>query len=188
MRRSLERLAIAFTVARVGPRRASRSVSRTQALDSRNVGVGISCNISGSCSRTKTPDLRTRVPVANRCPSFWNTRTKKERLVSRLPFGAFRSSAGSTGPTDSICVRRLLGRSFSHRNYRNESAAVTLRTKLDMAFDLGEESMVGAHADIKAGMPGGAALTCNDVAGNDTLAAERLDSEAFACRITTVTR
>ena len=35
-----------------------------------------------------------------------------------------------------------------------------------MTFDLGKESMVGAHADIKAGMPGGAALTRDNVAGN----------------------
>ena len=40
--------------------------------------------------------------------------------------------------------------------------------------------MVGAHADIKAGMPGGAALTRNDVAGDHVLAAIRLDAEALA--------
>src|ERR1700761_385512 len=82
----------------------------------------------------------------------------------------------------------LLGRGFSHREYRHESAAVGFCTKLDMAFDLGEQSMVGAHADIKAGVPGGAALTRNDVAGNDVLPAKCLDPEALACRITTVTR
>ena len=47
-------------------------------------------------------------------------------------------------------------------------------------LDLGEQGMVRAHADIKAGMPGGAALTRNDVAGNHELAAERLDAEALA--------
>ena len=41
--------AIAFTSASVGLRRVSRSVSRTQLLGSRNVGVGISCSMSGSC-------------------------------------------------------------------------------------------------------------------------------------------
>ena len=49
-----------------------------------------------------------------------------------------------------------------------------------MTLDLGEQSMVGAHADIKAGMPGGAALTRDNVAGNHTLAAIGLDSEALA--------
>ena len=52
--------------------------------------------------------------------------------------------------------------------------------KLDMAFDLGKESMVGTHADIKAGMPGGAALTRDDVAGNHALAAKGLDAKALA--------
>ena len=52
----------------------------------------------------------------------------------------------------------LLGCGFHGRNYRHESATIGFCTKLDMAFDLGEQSMVGAHADIKAGMPGGAAL------------------------------
>ena len=50
-----------------------------------------------------------------------------------------------------------------------------------MTLDLGEESMVGAHADIKAGVPGGAALTRDDVAGNHVFAAIRLDAKAFAC-------
>src|SRR6202012_1113870 len=82
----------------------------------------------------------------------------------------------------------LLGRGFRHRDHRYESAAVGFCTKLDMAFDLGEQSMVSAHADIKAGMPGGAALTRDNVAWNHMLAAIGLDSEALACRITTVTR
>src|SRR5664279_6459653 len=85
-------------------------------------------------------------------------------------------------------VHRLLGRSFRHRNYRHESAAIAFCTKLDMAFDLGEQSMVGAHADIKAGVPGGAALTRNDVAGNHVLAAIGLDPEPLARRITPVSR
>ena len=49
-----------------------------------------------------------------------------------------------------------------------------------MTFDLGEKSMVGAHADIKAGMPGGAALTRDNVAGNHVLAAIGLDAQALA--------
>ena len=57
-----------------------------------------------------------------------------------------------------------------------------------MTFDLGEQSMVGAHADIKAGMPGGAALTRDNVAGNHALAAIGLDPEALARSITPVSR
>ena len=57
-----------------------------------------------------------------------------------------------------------------------------------MAFHLGEQGMVGAHADIKAGMPGGAALTRNDVTGDHALAAERLDAKALALGIASVSR
>src|SRR5260370_27351549 len=85
-------------------------------------------------------------------------------------------------------VHRLLGRGFRHRYNRHESAAVGFCTKLDMAFDLREESMVGAHADIKAGMPGGAALTCNDVARNHVLPTTGLDPDPLARRITPVSR
>ena len=49
-----------------------------------------------------------------------------------------------------------------------------------MTFDLGKESMVGAHADIKAGMPSGSALTRDNVAGNYVLAAKSLDAKALA--------
>src|SRR3981189_1411691 len=85
-------------------------------------------------------------------------------------------------------IHRLLGRGFRHRKDRYESAAVAFCTKLDMTFDLGEQSMVSAHADIKARMPGGAALTRDNVAGNHVLAAIGLDPEPLARRITTVTR
>ena len=91
-------------------------------------------------------------------------------------------------PADSNLVHRLLGRSFRHREYRYEGAAACFCTKLDFAFDLGEQGMVGAHADIKAGMPGGAALTRDDVAGDHMLAALNLDAKALALGITPVTR
>ena len=82
-------------------------------------------------------------------------------------------------PADSNCVHRLFGR-LRHRNHRYERATIAFCAKLDVTFDLGEESMVSAHADIKAGMPGGAALTRDDVAGNHVLAAIGLDSKALA--------
>src|SRR5262249_31047978 len=78
--------------------------------------------------------------------------------------------------------------SLGHRKYGYDRAAIGFGTKLDAAFDLGEESMVSAHADIKAGVPGRAALTRDDVAGNDMLTTERLDSEPLARRITSVSR
>jgi hypothetical protein len=48
--------------------------------------------------------------------------------------------------------------------------------------------MVSAHADIKAGMPGGAALARDNVTGNHVLAAERLDAKALALGIASVSR
>src|SRR6478609_3427019 len=102
--------------------------------------------------------------------------------------GALFDSAGSTGPGGlRMCVHRLFGR-LRHRDYRYESAAVGFCTELDMPFDLGKESMVGAHADIKAGMPGGAALTRDNVAGNHVLAAIGLDAQALARGISSVSR
>src|ERR1700736_5977361 len=165
MRRPLARRAIAFTSASVGLRSVSRSVSSTQLLASRNVGVGISCSMSGSCNAEIK--RRGRFPASPWSP----LELRRFNRTRRTHF-----------------VHRLLGRGFGHRDNRYESAAVGFCTKLNMAFDLGEQCMIGAHADIKAGMPGGAALARNDVAGNHVLTAIGLDSEALARRITTVTR
>src|ERR1700735_4410051 len=165
MRRSLARRAIAFTSASVGLRSIGRSVSRTQLLASRKVGVGISCNMSGS----------------------WNNQRKREAGFPP-PLWSLRALRRFNRPRRTHGVHRLLGRSFRHRNHRYEGATVGFCAKLDMTFDLGKQCMVGAHADIKAGMPGGAALTGDDVAGNDRFAAIGLDPEALAGRISTVTR
>src|SRR5207253_1488803 len=99
----------------------------------------------------------------------------------RQPAGVFRDATIVGETRDRFYVRE-------RRKNRYESAAVGFCTKHDMAFDLGEQGMIGTHADIKAGMPGGAALTCNDVAGNHMLAAVGLDPEPLARRITSVTR
>ena len=48
------------------------------------------------------------------------------------------------------------------------------------AFDQGINRIVLAHADIFAGLPLGAALTDDDVAGDHMFAAELLDAEPFA--------
>src|SRR5207247_7074562 len=184
MRRSLARHAIAFTSASVGLRKVSRSVSRTQALASRNVGVGMSCSMSGSidkrCSRGACLDCETGV-------HFCETHAKKRGgRLSRLPLEPSRALPVHQDPADSFHVHRLFGRSFRHRLYRHEPAAVAFVAKLDTTFDLCEPVMISPHADIKAGMPGRAALPRNDVAGNHVLAAKRLDAKALACRITSV--
>src|SRR6202140_975377 len=96
-----------------------------------------------------------RVLIAKPVSTFAEHGKKKERPVSRLPFGAFQELRRFNRTRRTHFVHRLLGRGFRHRNNRYESAAVGFCTKHDMAFDLGEQGMVGAHADIKAGMPGG---------------------------------
>src|SRR6266436_469716 len=167
MRRSLARRAIAFTSASVGRRSVSRSVSRTQLLASCNVGVGISCSMSGLLPAKTKLKREAGFP-----PPLWAPfELRRFNRTRRTHF-----------------VHRLLDRRIRHRKNRYESAAVGFCTKHDMAFDLGEQGMIGTHADIKAGMPGGAALTRNDVAGNHVLAAVGLDPEPLARRITSVTR
>jgi hypothetical protein len=58
--------------------------------------------------------------------------------------------------------------------------------EFDDALDLGEQGVIRAHADVETGVPGRAALTRNDVAGNHALAAERLDAEALAFGVASV--
>src|SRR5215470_7759830 len=50
----------------------------------------------------------------------------------------------------------------------------------------GEEGVVGPHADVGAGMEGGAALAHDDVAGRDDLAAIALHAQALARRVAAV--
>src|SRR3979409_722979 len=190
MRRSLARRAIAFTSASVGLRSVSRSVSRTQLLASRNVGVGMSCSMSGSCMRKQNATSGSCGVFGSqtRCPLLRNTRNKKEEAGFPPPLWSLLELRRFNRTRRTHFVHRLLGCGFRHGYNRNESAAVGSCTKLDAAFDLGEQGMVGADANIKAGMPCGAALTRNDVAGNHVLAAIDLDSEALARRITAVTR
>src|SRR4051812_10212889 len=64
--------------------------------------------------------------------------------------------------------------------------ALGLAGEFHLAVDQGEDRVVTAEADIGAGIPLGAALTHQDVAGNDGLAAELLDAEAAAFGIATV--
>src|ERR1700754_3678749 len=169
MRRSLASRAIAFTSASVGLRKVSRSVSRTQGQASRKVGGGISCNMVGSVNISALNEKG----EAGFPPPLWSL---------------YKSSAGSSGPGGLKLIHRLFRRSLGHRTNRYERAAVGFGLKLDMTFDLGEEGMIGTHADIKAGVPGRAALTRNDVAGNHTLTTKGLDAKALALGITSVPR
>src|SRR6266702_1817219 len=183
MRRSLASRAIAFTSASVGWRNASRSVSRTQALASRKVGVGTSCNMSGSCDATTKRNAWDSLRAA---PFGMSRARKRGGRFPASPWSLLELRRFNRTRRTHV-VHRLFGR-LRHRNYRYEGAAIAFGAEFDVTFDLGKEGMVGAHADIKAGMPGGAALTRDDVAGNHVLAAIRRDAKALACRITSVPR
>src|SRR3954467_5417235 len=127
-----------------------------------------------------------RAPVTRRAIARKNKKIKRGGRFPASPLEPLRLRRFNRTRRTHV-VHRLFGR-LRHRNNRYEGAAVGFGAELDTALDLGEKSMVGAHADIKAGVPGGAALTRDNVAGNHVLAAERLDPEPLARRITSVSR
>src|SRR5271166_1262991 len=67
-------------------------------------------------------------------------------------------------------------------------SAVAFELERNFAGGSGEQSMISAHADIAAGVELGAALTHQNVAADDALAAELLHAETPAGRITAVAR
>ena len=83
-------------------------------------------------------------------------------------------------------VHRLLGRSLRHRKYRYDFAAFGFGVELNLSIDEREQSVIFAEADIIAGVPFGAALTCNDVAGENALAAKHLQTKAAARAVAAV--
>src|ERR1700745_4336926 len=98
-------------------------------------------------------------------------------------------SAGSTGsPADLDRVYRLFGRSLRHRVNRYEDAAFGFGAELDAAGDEREEGVILPHSDITAGMPFGAALARDDVAGKHVFAAENLEPEPLSMGVAPVAR
>src|SRR5262249_10963681 len=85
-------------------------------------------------------------------------------------------------------IHRLLGRGLTHRTYRDENAAFGFCTIRTVAGGLGKEVVILADVHIASGMPFGAALAGNDVAGQHRFAAENLQSKALPGRVTAVTR
>src|SRR5690606_12075785 len=59
--------------------------------------------------------------------------------------------------------------------------------ELHLAVGGGEEGVIAAHADVDAGVNAGAALTDDDVARQNLLAAKALDAKAFAFGVASVT-
>src|SRR5262249_60835842 len=81
-------------------------------------------------------------------------------------------------------IHRLLGRSLTHRTYRDENAAFGFGTKLKFAVDLGKERVILADAHIASGMPFGAARAGNDGSGRHCFAAGNLQYNGLPGRVT----
>ena len=74
----------------------------------------------------------------------------------------------------------LLGRGLRHRKDGDEHAAFGFGIELHATVDESEQGVVLADADVLAGMPFGAALARQNIAGDDALAAEQLDAKPLA--------
>src|SRR6266705_1172487 len=82
----------------------------------------------------------------------------------------------------------LAGRSLRHRDYGYEGAAFRLGSVLDVSVDECKQRVILAHPDIAAGMPLGAALAHENIAGDGALAAEQLHAKSPARRVAAVAR
>jgi hypothetical protein len=107
---------------------------------------------------------------ASPCPEFSSRRLETVRGERR---GGSRHS------------RRLFGRLLGHYRY--------ILSRLFLFEDYGsigggEERMVGAHADVGAGVKFGAALADDDIAADYALAAEFLHAEAAAVGVAPIAR
>jgi hypothetical protein len=58
--------------------------------------------------------------------------------------------------------------------------------ELDLTVDQSEEGVVGAHANIVAGMNSGASLSDDDIAGDNGLTVGLLNAKSLGLGITTV--
>jgi hypothetical protein len=86
----------------------------------------------------------------------------------------------------SILSTVLLGRSLRHRYNRHVGAAFGFLSELNLSVYEREQSVIRADSDVAAGMPRGAALARQDVAGHDDLAARFLQAKAPARAIAAV--
>src|SRR4051812_29069083 len=160
-RRSFASAAIALASSRCGARRTSRWVSRTASNLSRSVGWGSVSRqvIAGLLVKSTEGEPASRLPLGP-----WN------------PFQVIQVSAGALG-AGGPWVHRLFGRSLRHRKDGYVGAAFGFGIERDATIDLGEEGVVLADSDILAGVPLGAALARDNVAGQTGLPAKQLDAE-----------
>ena len=75
---------------------------------------------------------------------------------------------------------------FRRRLDRNIRPAAGFFPEFHGAAFLGEQRVVGAHANAFTREPGGAALTADDVARDGRLAAEQLHAQTTPCGVATV--
>src|SRR5262249_10994256 len=116
-------------------------------------------------------------------------RAPEKRKGSRHPVSPHGTRVGPPVrrmPADVNLIRRLLGRSLRHRKYRHEDTALGFGTELDTTVGERKQGGVVAQADVLAGMPLGAALARDDVAGEHLLAAEDLQAEPLAVGVAAV--
>src|SRR5664280_782228 len=85
-----------------------------------------------------------------------------------------------------ILVYLLLGRGLRHRYDGDVGAAFSFGSELNLSVDEREQRVILAETDIAAGMPFGAALARQDIAGEHDLAAGRLQAEPPARRVAAV--
>src|SRR5262252_6549865 len=165
IRRSLASAAMALASSKHGARRMSRSVARA--------GIFLSRKLSGALRSSNViargPRKRRGEP-ASRLPSWYPV------WVRRFD-GSRQTSMKSTV---------LLGHSLRHRQNRYEHPALGFGTELDATVDQREQGMVLGQAYIGARVPLGAALACDDVAGEHVLAAENLQAEPLTVRVAAV--
>jgi hypothetical protein len=75
-------------------------------------------------------------------------------------------------------LSRFGGDSFG-RDDGDEAALLALVLELDDACDLGEKGVVGAAADVEAGLMGGSALADEDAAAGYGFAVAALDAKSL---------
>src|SRR3954470_16706320 len=112
-----------------------------------------------------------------RCPRHMAEARKKKAPRTR---GASPcSNADASGPGRFGCLRRI------DADLEARLAGVF---ELHDAIDQRVDRVVRAHADVSAGVPLGAALPDDDVAGDDALATEFLDAAVFRIAVAPVAR
>src|SRR5690606_33324756 len=121
--------------------------------------------------------------------------TQTGSLVIQTPRGIFSlvriAASKSNAIPDLVQFALLGGHSLSvvvGRENRHVTTATTLGGEFHGAGHGGEQRAVAAEADVGARVEGGAALTHEDVASQNVLAAVFLHAEALGVGVATVTR